>query len=86
LFGCWAVLVEPLPAGDCAWLLPDAGGLAFWVWVLDGVGELVCAWFEGVAVWLAGGLVCAWLVDVPGAGACVVFVAVFGLDVWPAVV
>jgi hypothetical protein len=78
-------LVDPLAVGECAWLVPAAGGLAFCVWVLDEEGGLVCAWFEGVAVWLAGGLVWAWLVDVPDPGA-VVLVAVFGLDAWPVAV
>jgi len=51
-FGCCAVLVEPLPVGDCAWLVPEAGGLVLcdWVFVFD--GRLVYAWFEGVAGWL----------------------------------
>ena len=79
-------MVDPLPVGDCAWLVPGAGGLALCVWVFEEEGGLVRAWFEGVAVWLAGGLVCAWLVEVPEAGACVVLVAAFGLDVWPAAV
>jgi hypothetical protein len=42
-------------------LLVEAGGLALWGWLLE--GELVCAWFEGVLVWLEGWLVCAWLPD-----------------------
>ena len=47
-------MVDPLPAGDCAWLVPEAGGLALCVWVFVFEGELVCAWFEGVVVWLEG--------------------------------
>jgi hypothetical protein len=54
LLGCWAV-VDPLFVGDCAWLAPDAGGLALCVVVLE--GELVCAWLEGV--WFDGWLVWA---------------------------
>jgi hypothetical protein len=43
-------LVEPLPVGDCAWLVPGAGGLVLcdWAFVFD--GGLVCARFEGVVV------------------------------------
>ena len=52
VLGCWAVLVEAFPVGDCAWLVPEAGGLVFWVPVFE--GELVCAWLEGVVVWFDG--------------------------------
>ena len=51
--------------------------------VLD--GELVWAWLAGVVVWPDGGLVCAWLVELFEAGACVVLVPVPELDDWPAV-
>jgi hypothetical protein len=44
LFGCWAVFVDPVPVGDCAWVLVDAGGFAFWVLPFE--GEWVCAWLE----------------------------------------
>ncbi|WP_349645136.1 hypothetical protein [Bradyrhizobium sp. Leo121] len=55
MFGCWAVF-DPVPVGDCAWLEPEAGGLALCVWVFV---------FEGK-------LVCAWLVELLEVGACVV--------------
>ena len=53
LLGCWAVALDPLLVGDCAWLVPDVGGLALWVFVLE--GEL--AWLEGV--WFDGWFVSA---------------------------
>jgi hypothetical protein len=56
-FGCWAVLVELLPVGDCAWLLVEAGEFALWVLPVE--GELVCAWFEDVGIWSEGWLVWA---------------------------
>jgi len=52
--GCCAVLVEPLPVGDCARLVPEAGGLALCVWLLVLDGELVCAWLDGVVDWFDG--------------------------------
>ena len=83
---CCAVVVEPLAAGDCAWLAPEAGGLALCVRVFVFDGELVCAWLDGVVVWLDGWLVWAWLVALFAAGACVVAVPVPELDDWPAAV
>lgn len=65
-------MVEPLPVGDCAWFVPEAGGLSLCVWVFE--GELVCAWLEGVVTWLVGWLVWAWFVELLDAGACVVLV------------
>jgi hypothetical protein len=53
-------------------LVLDAGGLALCVWLFVFEGELVCAWFEGVVVWLAGWLVWAWLVELFDDGACAV--------------
>lgn len=60
----------------------DAGGLALCVWLFVFEGELVCAWFEGVVVWLDSWLVWAWLVELFEDGACAVPVP--ELDGWPA--
>jgi hypothetical protein len=84
VFGCWAVLVELLPVGDCAWLVPDGAGFALCVCVFVFEEGLVCAWFEGVADWLVGCAVCAWLVELFELGAWVVLVPVPLFDVWPA--
>ena len=47
-------MVEPLPEGDCAWLLVEDGGLALCVWLFVFEGELVCAWLDGVVDWFDG--------------------------------
>ncbi|WP_349630657.1 hypothetical protein [Bradyrhizobium sp. KB893862 SZCCT0404] len=74
----WAAFVEFEPVWFCcAWLLPDAGGLADWVELPD--GWLVWAWFDcGVVV-----LVCAWLGEFEDAGACEVLVLLPELGDWP---
>ncbi|GMO92905.1 hypothetical protein TM239_01060 [Bradyrhizobium sp. TM239] len=54
MFGCWAALVEPLPDGDCAWLVFEERGFALCVWLLVLDGELVCAWLDGVVDWFDG--------------------------------
>jgi hypothetical protein len=86
LFGCCAVLADPLPVGDWAWLVPEAGGLALCVWLFVLDGAVVCAWLDGVEVWPDGGLVWAWFVELFEDGACVVLVPVPELDDWPAAV
>ncbi|WP_245316854.1 hypothetical protein [Bradyrhizobium manausense] len=52
------------------------------MFVLD--GELVCAWFEGVALWLEGFR--AWAVELFEAGACNVLVPLPELSDEPAAV
>jgi len=79
--GCCAVLVDPLLAGDCAWFVPEAGGLPLCVFVFGFEDGFVCAWLEGVVVWL-GWLVCAWLVELFDAGACAVLVPLPDPDGW----
>ena len=48
------MFVDPLPDGDWAWLVVEAGGLALCVWLFVFEGGLVCAWLEGALVWLDG--------------------------------